>query len=200
MGLLSEKDAKVVGERLSKLPAAGDPGACSRRSSSAASAGRPGSSLEELAGAVGGKVRSRCTTSSGTRRRRTRWGSTRSPPSPCWARAARTTGSGSSASPRDTSSPPCWNPWTWWPRGDSGLVPRDEGEAEGPRAPLDLQVFVTPTCPYCPRAVVTAFRFAMESDARARVHGGGDRVSAPVEQVPASRACRTRSSATAPSR
>ncbi|MCS7082391.1 MAG: thioredoxin family protein [Bacteroidetes bacterium] len=26
--------------------------------------------------------------------------------------------------------------------------------------PVDLQVFVTPTCPYCPRAVVTAFRFA----------------------------------------
>jgi len=30
--------------------------------------------------------------------------------------------------------------------------------------PLHLQVFVTPTCPYCPRAVLTAFRFAMESD------------------------------------
>ncbi|MFX0184723.1 MAG: thioredoxin family protein [Candidatus Hodarchaeota archaeon] len=27
--------------------------------------------------------------------------------------------------------------------------------------PLHLQVFVTPTCPYCPRAVLTAFKFAM---------------------------------------
>ncbi|MHA1169769.1 MAG: protein disulfide oxidoreductase [Candidatus Hodarchaeales archaeon] len=27
--------------------------------------------------------------------------------------------------------------------------------------PLHLQVFVTPTCPYCPRAVLTAFKFAV---------------------------------------
>ena len=27
--------------------------------------------------------------------------------------------------------------------------------------PVHLQVFVTPTCPYCPRAVLTAFKFAM---------------------------------------
>ena len=26
---------------------------------------------------------------------------------------------------------------------------------------VHLQTFVTPTCPYCPRAVLTAFRFAM---------------------------------------
>ncbi len=29
--------------------------------------------------------------------------------------------------------------------------------------PVHLQVFVTPTCPYCPRAVVLAHQFAMES-------------------------------------
>ncbi|MHA2226660.1 MAG: protein disulfide oxidoreductase [Candidatus Hodarchaeales archaeon] len=27
--------------------------------------------------------------------------------------------------------------------------------------PVHLQVFTTPTCPYCPRAVLTAFKFAM---------------------------------------
>jgi glutaredoxin len=27
-----------------------------------------------------------------------------------------------------------------------------------------MQVFVTPTCPYCPQAVVLAHQFAMESD------------------------------------
>jgi glutaredoxin-like protein len=32
--------------------------------------------------------------------------------------------------------------------------------------PLHLQVFVTPTCPYCPRAVLTAFKFAMLNDSR----------------------------------
>ena len=30
--------------------------------------------------------------------------------------------------------------------------------------PINLQTFVTPTCPYCPRAVLTAFRFALVND------------------------------------
>jgi glutaredoxin-like protein len=47
--------------------------------------------------------------------------------------------------------------------GDSGLSPATKEKLKALSAPLDLQVFVTPTCPYCPRAVVTAFRFAMES-------------------------------------
>ena len=49
-------------------------------------------------------------------------------------------------------------------RGDSGLSPATREKLKALKAPLDLQVFVTPTCPYCPRAVVTAFKFAMESD------------------------------------
>ncbi|MGE5243511.1 MAG: protein disulfide oxidoreductase [Betaproteobacteria bacterium] len=32
------------------------------------------------------------------------------------------------------------------------------------QTPLHIQVFVTPTCPYCPRAVVLAHRMAMASD------------------------------------
>jgi glutaredoxin-like protein len=48
-------------------------------------------------------------------------------------------------------------------RGDSGLAPVTRKKLEALKAPLNLQVFVTPTCPYCPRAVLTAFRFAMES-------------------------------------
>jgi glutaredoxin-like protein len=31
--------------------------------------------------------------------------------------------------------------------------------------PVDIKVFVTPTCPYCPQAVRTAHDFAIESDA-----------------------------------
>jgi glutaredoxin-like protein len=48
-------------------------------------------------------------------------------------------------------------------KGDSGLAPATREKLRTLTAPLALQVFVTPTCPYCPRAVVTAFRFAMES-------------------------------------
>jgi glutaredoxin len=47
--------------------------------------------------------------------------------------------------------------------GDSGLAPATRRKLASLTAPLDLQVFVTPTCPYCPRAVLTAFRFAVES-------------------------------------
>jgi glutaredoxin-like protein len=49
-------------------------------------------------------------------------------------------------------------------RGDSGLAPATREKLKSLKDPLSLQVFVTPTCPYCPRAVVTAFRFAMESE------------------------------------
>jgi glutaredoxin-like protein len=48
-------------------------------------------------------------------------------------------------------------------RGDSGLSPGTREKLKALKDPLSLQVFVTPTCPYCPRAVLTAFRFAMES-------------------------------------
>jgi glutaredoxin-like protein len=48
--------------------------------------------------------------------------------------------------------------------GDSGLSPDSRRKLAGITAPVALQVFVTPTCPYCPRAVVTAFRLAVESE------------------------------------
>ncbi len=47
--------------------------------------------------------------------------------------------------------------------GDSGLSPAARERLKAVRKPLALQVFVTPTCPYCPRAVVLAFRLAVES-------------------------------------
>ncbi len=48
-------------------------------------------------------------------------------------------------------------------KGDSGLSPASREKLKKLEKPLDLQVFVTPTCPYCPRAVVLAFRMAMEN-------------------------------------
>lgn len=47
---------------------------------------------------------------------------------------------------------------------DSGLEPETREWLKGLKKPVHLQVFVTPTCPYCPRAVVLAHQLALESD------------------------------------
>lgn len=48
--------------------------------------------------------------------------------------------------------------------GDSGLAPQSRAAiAERVTAPLDVKVFVTPTCPHCPRVVTLAHRMAVES-------------------------------------
>jgi glutaredoxin-like protein len=49
--------------------------------------------------------------------------------------------------------------------GDSGLSPESrKAIAERVAAPMELRVFVTPTCPHCPRAVTLAHRMAVESE------------------------------------
>lgn len=46
---------------------------------------------------------------------------------------------------------------------DSNLSPETRQFLKGLTQPVHLQVFVTPTCPYCPRAVILAHQFAIES-------------------------------------
>jgi glutaredoxin-like protein len=47
---------------------------------------------------------------------------------------------------------------------DSGLTEESKRViAETVTAPMDIKVFVTPTCPHCPRAVTLAHRMAVES-------------------------------------
>jgi len=46
---------------------------------------------------------------------------------------------------------------------DSGLEPETRAYLAGLDKPLRLQVFVTPTCPYCPQAVILAHKMALES-------------------------------------
>ena len=46
---------------------------------------------------------------------------------------------------------------------DSGLEESTREFLKDLNEPVHLQVFVTPTCPYCPRAVITAHKMAMES-------------------------------------
>jgi len=57
--------------------------------------------------------------------------------------------------------------------GDSGLSAETKAAVAGITAPVHIQVFVTPTCPYCPGAVLLAHKLAMESD-----HIVGDMVEA----------------------
>lgn len=49
-------------------------------------------------------------------------------------------------------------------RRDSGLSDATRQYLATLSEPVMLQVFVTPTCPYCPRAVVLAHQMALESD------------------------------------
>ena len=46
---------------------------------------------------------------------------------------------------------------------ESGLDEKTREYLKGLTEPLHLQVFVTPTCPYCPRAVLLAHQMAMEN-------------------------------------
>ena len=46
---------------------------------------------------------------------------------------------------------------------DSGLSSASREFLKGLTKPIELQVYVTPTCPYCPRVVVLAHRMALEN-------------------------------------
>ena len=54
---------------------------------------------------------------------------------------------------------------------DSGLSEKTREFLRNLDQPLHLQVFVTPTCPYCPRAVLLAHQMAMENPAMIRAEG-----------------------------
>lgn len=54
---------------------------------------------------------------------------------------------------------------------DSGLKPETRAFLQGLQKPVHLQIFVTPTCPYCPRAVLLAHQMAMENPAMIRAEG-----------------------------
>lgn len=48
--------------------------------------------------------------------------------------------------------------------GATGLSDATRKQVAALQTPVHFQVFVTPTCPYCPRAVILAHQLAMESD------------------------------------
>lgn len=47
---------------------------------------------------------------------------------------------------------------------ESNLTTETKEKLSKLTSPLDLKVFVTPTCPYCPRAVILAHQMAIESN------------------------------------
>ncbi|MGQ9535144.1 MAG: protein disulfide oxidoreductase [bacterium] len=47
---------------------------------------------------------------------------------------------------------------------DSGLSAETKEKIKTITKPVHIRVFVTLTCPYCPQAAITAFKFAMESN------------------------------------
>jgi glutaredoxin-like protein len=49
-------------------------------------------------------------------------------------------------------------------RNDSGFSPESKAMLGKIDSPVHLQVFVTPTCPYCPKAVRMAHKAAIEND------------------------------------
>lgn len=54
---------------------------------------------------------------------------------------------------------------------DSGLGEKTREFLRNLKEPLLLQVFVTPSCPYCPRAVLLAHQMAMENPGMIRAEG-----------------------------
>lgn len=48
--------------------------------------------------------------------------------------------------------------------GDSGLSEKTKAELQKIKKSVHIQVFVTPTCPYCSGAALNAFQVAMESE------------------------------------
>jgi glutaredoxin-like protein len=56
-------------------------------------------------------------------------------------------------------------------RRESGLNEKTREFLKNLDKPLHLQVFVTPTCPYCPRAVLLAHQMAMENPQMIRAEG-----------------------------
>jgi len=49
-------------------------------------------------------------------------------------------------------------------KGESGLLEESKALLKEINAPLHLQVFITPTCPHCPKAVRLAHKMAIENE------------------------------------
>jgi glutaredoxin-like protein len=163
MGLLNEKDARIVGERLSRLPRAVTVALFTSEKECALCL-QTRELLEELAAVSGGKVVLELHDLERDREMALELGIDKVPGISIRAEGDHGHGIRFFGIPAGYEFASLLETMDMMGRGDSGLAPATREKLKTLRGPLDLQVFVTPTCPYCPRAVLTAFRFAMESD------------------------------------
>jgi glutaredoxin-like protein len=163
MSMLSEKDAKSVGERLSRLP-----GPVSivvfTQEIECEYCRQTRELVEELAGLSAGKVTVEVLDFVRDRARADSLGIDKIPAVALLGPGGRDWGLRLFGIPAGYEFMSLMEGLEMAASGSSGLSPATREKLKGLTEPLDLQVFVTPTCPYCPRAVVTAFRFAMESE------------------------------------
>jgi glutaredoxin-like protein len=163
MGLLNEKDARVVGERLSGLPRPLTMALFSTEEDCELCL-QTGELLEEIAAVSGGKVTLERHDLEREGELARTLGIDKAPAISIRAEGDDSHGIRFFGIPAGYEFASLLETLDMMARGDSGLAPATREKLKSLKAPLDLQVFVTPTCPYCPRAVLTAFRFAMESD------------------------------------
>ncbi len=163
MGLLSEKDAKVVGERLSKLPTPVIL-AMFTQEFECQLCRETRELMEEIAAVSSGKVALEVYDFVKDKGKADALGIDKIPAVAVLGPQTEDHGIRFYGIPAGYEFASLLEALDIVARGDSGLSPASRQKLKGLTGPLDLQVFVTPTCPYCPRAVVTAFRLAMESD------------------------------------
>ncbi len=163
MAMINEKDAKVVRDRLAKL--AGPVTLAIFTQEFECEYCRQTRELaEEVAGLSGGKIRTEVYDQVRDKAQADRMGIDKIPAIAVLGDKGRDYGIRFFGIPSGYEFSSLLESLEMVAKGDSGLPPATREKLRTLASPVNLQVFVTPTCPYCPRAVLTAFRFAMESE------------------------------------
>jgi len=162
MSLLSEKDAKIVGERLSRLPRTVTLSLFTQEFECELCR-QTRELLEELAAISGGKVAVEVFDFVRDKAKADALGIDKIPAIAVQGPEGDDHGIRFFGIPAGYEFASLLETLEMTAKADSGLAPATREKLKSLHSPLDLKVFVTPTCPYCPRAVLNAFRFAMES-------------------------------------
>ena len=163
MGLINDKDATIIRERLAKLPGAVTL-AIFTQEFECEYCKQTRELAEEVAGLSSGKVTTEVYDLVGDKAKADLMGIDKIPALAVLGAGGRDYGIRFFGIPAGYEFASLLESLEMVGKGDSGLAPATKEKLRALSGPVHLQVFVTPTCPYCPRAVLTAFRFAMETD------------------------------------